>query len=122
MENSTLNNFEEGRVLLIDKPLEWTSFAVIQKIRSLINIRKVGHAGTLDPLATGLLIICTGKFTKRISEFMAGEKKKTGSFLPGAPTHPYDLHKEPEKFSYISPITKHHLYPPPHKLTHKKFL
>ncbi|HEY6063982.1 MAG TPA: tRNA pseudouridine(55) synthase, partial [Chitinophagaceae bacterium] len=58
------NSFEEGQLLLIDKPLRWTSFDVIGKIRNLIHVKKVGHAGTLDPLATGLLIICTGKFTK----------------------------------------------------------
>ena len=61
------NLFEEGQVLLINKPLHWTSFDAVRKIRNLIRIKKVGHAGTLDPLATGLLIVCTGKFTKRIS-------------------------------------------------------
>ncbi len=65
------NTFEEGRLLLIDKPLEWTSFDVVRKIRNAIKIKKVGHAGTLDPLATGLLIVCTGKFTKKINEYMA---------------------------------------------------
>ena len=65
-----LGYFEEGQVLLINKPLHWTSFDVIRKIRNIIRVRKVGHAGTLDPLATGLLIVCTGKFTRRINEFM----------------------------------------------------
>ena len=60
--------FEEGAALLIDKPLDWTSFDAVRKVRNLIKIKKVGHAGTLDPLASGLLIICTGKFTKKINE------------------------------------------------------
>jgi len=64
------NSFEEGRVLLIDKPLKWTSFDVVRKIRNTLKIKKVGHAGTLDPLATGLLIGCTGKFTKKINDFL----------------------------------------------------
>ena len=70
-----MNKFEEGQVLLIDKPLRWTSFDVIRKLRSILKIRKIGHAGTLDPLATGLLIVCTGKFTKKINEYMAKEKE-----------------------------------------------
>lgn len=65
--------FAEGKVLLINKPLGWTSFNAVKKIRGLIRIPKVGHAGTLDPLATGLLIICTGKFTKKINEYMGME-------------------------------------------------
>jgi len=85
------NIFEEGQVLLIDKPLEWTSFDAVRKIRNLVRIKKVGHAGTLDPLATGLLIVCTGKFTKRINEFMAPEKEYTGTFPLGAVTPTYDL-------------------------------
>lgn len=90
-----LNKYEEGQLLLIDKPLEWTSFNVITKIRSLINIRKVGHAGTLDPLATGLLIVCTGKFTKRINEYMAQEKEYTGTIVLGAVTETFDFESEP---------------------------
>lgn len=93
-----MNTFEEGQVLLIDKPLQWTSFDVIRKIRNLIKIKKVGHAGTLDPLATGLLIVCTGKFTKRINEYMAKEKEYTGTFTLGATTPTYDLESEPENF------------------------
>jgi tRNA pseudouridine55 synthase len=100
-----MNNFEEGRVLLIDKPLRWTSFDVIRKIRNLIRIKKVGHAGTLDPLATGLLIVCTGKFTKRINEYMAKEKEYTGTFTLGATTPTYDLESEPENFKPVSGIT-----------------
>jgi tRNA pseudouridine55 synthase len=98
------NIFEEGRVLLIDKPLRWTSFDAVRKIRNLICIKKVGHAGTLDPLATGLLIICTGKFTKRINEFMAQEKEYTGSITLGATTPTYDLESEPTNFKPVDNI------------------
>jgi len=81
--------------LLIDKPLHWTSFDVVRKIRGLIKIKKVGHAGTLDPLATGLLIVCTGKFTKKINEYMAQEKEYTGTITLGAVTPTFDLESEP---------------------------
>lgn len=96
--------FEEGQVLLIDKPLHWTSFDVVRKIRNLVRIRKVGHAGTLDPLASGLLIVCTGKFTKRINEYMAQEKEYTGTFTLGAVTPTYDLESEPENFKPLEGI------------------
>ncbi len=99
------NTFEEGRVILINKPLYWTSFDVIRKIRNTIKIKKVGHAGTLDPLATGLLIVCTGKFTKNINEYMAEEKEYTGTFTLGAVTSTYDLESEPENFQSIDGIT-----------------
>ena len=99
------NSFEEGRVLLIDKPLRWTSFDAVRKIRNLIRIKKVGHAGTLDPLATGLLIVCTGKFTKRINEFMSQEKEYTGSFTLGAITPTYDLESEPIEQRSLEGIT-----------------
>src|SRR5258708_31140609 len=92
------NSFEEVQVLLINKPLQWTSFDAVRKIRNLIKIKKVGHAGTLDPLATGLLIICTGKFTKKINEYQAQEKEYTGSFTLGAVTPTYDLESEPQEF------------------------
>jgi tRNA pseudouridine55 synthase len=104
--NKPLNIFEEGQVLLIDKPIEWTSFDVVRKIRNLIRIKKVGHAGTLDPLATGLLIVCTGKFTKRINEFMSQEKEYTGSFTLGATTPTYDLESEPTNFKDIDLVSK----------------
>jgi len=90
---------------LINKPLEWTSFDVVRKIRNLIKIKKVGHAGTLDPLASGLLIVCTGKFTKRINEFMAQEKEYTGTFTLGATTPTYDLESEPGNFRDIGMIS-----------------
>jgi len=101
-----LNIFEEGQVLLIDKPLYWTSFDVVRKIRNLLQVKKVGHAGTLDPLATGLLIICTGKFTKRINEYMAREKEYTGTVTLGATTPTYDLESQPENFKSIEQISE----------------
>ncbi|MEO6683726.1 MAG: tRNA pseudouridine(55) synthase TruB [Ginsengibacter sp.] len=100
----TENTFEEGRVLLLDKALDWTSFDVVRKIRNTIRIKKVGHAGTLDPLATGLLIVCTGKFTKRINEFMAQEKEYTGTITLGATTPTYDLESEPQDFKSLEEI------------------
>lgn len=99
------NTFEEGRVILIDKPLDWTSFDVVRKIRNTIKIKKVGHAGTLDPLATGLLIVCTGKFTKKINEYMSQEKEYTGTIHLGANTPTYDLESEPMNFKPIDGIT-----------------
>jgi tRNA pseudouridine55 synthase len=102
--------FEEGKVLLINKPLQWTSFDAVRKIRNLIRIKKVGHAGTLDPLATGLLIICTGKFTKRINEYMAQEKEYTGTFTIGATTPTYDLESEPENFQSFEFITSENVH------------
>ena len=101
-----MNTYEEGRVLLIDKPLHWTSFDAVRKIRNLVRIKKVGHAGTLDPLATGLLIICTGKFTKKINEYQAQEKEYTGSFTLGAVTPTYDLESEPRDLKNIDLITE----------------
>jgi tRNA pseudouridine55 synthase len=98
--------FEEGQVLLINKPLRWTSFDAVNKIRNLIRVKKVGHAGTLDPLATGLLIICTGKFTKKINEYMAQEKEYTGSFTLGATTPTYDLESKPVDFKPFEHVTE----------------
>ena len=98
------SRFEEGAVILIDKPLHWTSFDVVRKIRNTLRIKKTGHAGTLDPLATGLLIVCTGKFTKKINEFMAQEKEYTGSITLGAVTPTYDLESLPEQQKDISEI------------------
>ena len=98
--------FAEGKVLLIDKPLHWTSFDAVRKIRNTIKIKKVGHAGTLDPLATGLLIICTGKFTKKINEYMAQEKEYTGSFTLGAVTPTYDKESAPQDFKDWSTVTE----------------
>jgi len=108
----TLDAFQEGRVLLIDKPLNWTSFQVVNKIRWLIkqqfNIKKikVGHAGTLDPLATGLLILCTGKFTKKIETYQAQVKEYTGTITLGATTPSYDLESEIDQKFDISEISE----------------
>ncbi len=82
---------DEGRLLLIDKPLEWTSFDVVNKLRRILNTKKIGHAGTLDPLASGLLIICVGKMTKQIEKFMGLEKEYTGTFVIGRTTPSHDL-------------------------------
>lgn len=96
-------DFATGAVLLIDKPLEWTSFDVIKKVKSLLRHRlglkkiKVGHAGTLDPLASGLLIICTGKKTKEIDKYQAQEKEYTGTFFVGATTPSSDLETTTDK-------------------------
>ena len=103
-------DFEAGKVLLIDKPLHWTSFDAVRKIRNSIRIKKVGHAGTLDPLATGLLIICTGKYTKKINEYMAQEKEYTGSFTLGAVTPTYDLESEPQQQKDITGIRSEMIY------------
>jgi tRNA pseudouridine55 synthase len=100
------NIYAEGKVLLINKPLRWTSFDAVRKVRNLVKTKKVGHAGTLDPLATGLLIICTGKFTKKINEYMAREKEYTGTITLGATTPTYDLESEPEEPKDYSYVTK----------------
>lgn len=107
-------NFIKGEVLLINKPIGWTSFQVVNKIRWMLrknlNIDpKVGHAGTLDPLASGLLILCTGKFTKNIEEYQAYEKEYTGTFTLGATTPSYDLEKTIDKTFPIQHITPQHI-------------
>ncbi|GGE94349.1 tRNA pseudouridine(55) synthase TruB [Hymenobacter cavernae] len=84
-------DFEAGEVLLLDKPLTWTSFDVVRKVKNTLRIRKIGHAGTLDPLATGLLILCTGKKTKQIDLIQAQEKEYTGTFRLGQTTPSFDL-------------------------------
>ena len=99
------NPYAEGKVLLIDKPLYWTSFDAVRKVRYLVKTKKVGHAGTLDPLATGLLIICTGKFTKKINEYMAQEKEYTGTITLGATTPTFDLESEPQNFEPYEHLT-----------------
>ncbi len=104
MEKPQGSIYEQGQVLLINKPRDWTSFDAVRKIRNLVKTKKVGHAGTLDPLATGLLIICTGKFTKRINEFMAQQKEYTGTFTLGAVTPTFDLESEPGDFKDISQL------------------
>lgn len=104
-------HFEEGEVFLVDKPLDWTSFDVVNLVRSVIKrfhgIRKlkVGHAGTLDPLATGLLIICTGRMTKQIDNFQAQEKVYTGTMLLGQTTPTFDMESEADAFYSTDDIT-----------------
>lgn len=102
---TALTPFLEGKVLLLDKPIGWTSFNMVQKVRYLTRVTKVGHAGTLDPLATGLLIICTGKYTKQINTYMGMTKEYTGSMVIGATTPTYDLESEPENFKNIDHIS-----------------
>jgi tRNA pseudouridine55 synthase len=97
---------EEARVLLVNKPYEWTSFDVVNKLRYRLKIKKIGHAGTLDPLATGLLIICTGKMTKRIEEFMGLEKEYTGTFVLGQTTPSHDLETAVQDQRDISGLTE----------------
>jgi tRNA pseudouridine55 synthase len=96
--------YEEGKVILIDKPLHWTSFDAVRKIRNTLKIKKVGHAGTLDPLASGLLIICTGKFTKKINEYMAQPKEYSGTFTLGATTPTYDSESTPENLKDFTAV------------------
>lgn len=104
-------DFKNGQVLLINKPLHWTSFQVVNKLRWEIRRKfdlgkiKVGHAGTLDPLATGLLIICTGSFTKKIDEYQAQIKEYTGEITLGATTPSYDLETEVDETFPIDHIT-----------------
>ena len=104
--------FLAGQILLIDKPLGWTSFDLVKKVKNLIRTKynlkkiKVGHAGTLDPLATGLLIICTGKFTKGISEIQAQTKIYTGEITLGGTTPSYDLETEIDAEYETSHVTK----------------
>ncbi|TWF37404.1 tRNA pseudouridine synthase B [Chitinophaga polysaccharea] len=101
MQTNEKVNYQEGAVILINKPLTWTSFDVVRKIRNLTKA-KIGHAGTLDPLATGLLICCTGKMTKKINEYQAQEKEYTGTFTLGATTPTFDKESEPENFKDIA--------------------
>jgi tRNA pseudouridine55 synthase len=96
---------EPGRILLINKPMHWTSFDVVNKLRYKLKIKKIGHAGTLDPLATGLLIVCVGKMTKRIEEFMGLEKEYTGKFILGKTTVSHDLETAVSEHKDIGHIT-----------------
>jgi tRNA pseudouridine55 synthase len=97
----TAEDYLEGQILLIDKPLKWSSFQAVNKLKYILKRKynlpkkfKIGHAGTLDPLATGLLIVCTGKFTKRITDIQAQAKEYTGTISVGATTPSYDLETE----------------------------
>ena len=108
----TAEDFLEGQILLIDKPLTWSSFQAVNKLKYILKRQynlpkkfKIGHAGTLDPLATGLLIVCTGKFTKRIAEIQGQAKEYTGTFTVGATTPSYDLETEVDATFPIEHIT-----------------
>ena len=107
-----MHDFKKGEVVLINKPLTWTSFDVVNSFRYFIKSKlgfgklKVGHAGTLDPLATGLLIICTGPFTKKIEEFTEYDKEYTGTFVLGATTSSYDMEKPVDQTFPTDHLTK----------------
>lgn len=108
----TAEDFLEGQILLIDKPLKWSSFQAVNKLKYVLKRKfdlpkkfKIGHAGTLDPLATGLLIICTGKFTKKITEIQAQAKEYTGTIVLGATTPSYDMETEVDATFPIEHIT-----------------
>lgn len=100
----------EGHVLLVDKPLTWTSFDVVKKLKYALNIKKIGHAGTLDPLATGLLILCTGKKTKEIGQYQGMDKVYTGTFMLGQTTPSYDLETKPTEPVDILDITEDYIH------------
>lgn len=106
-------SYQNGQIILVDKPLKWSSFQVVNKLKYLLINKiglpkkfKIGHAGTLDPLATGLLLICTGKFTKRISELQGQLKEYTGTFFLGATTPSYDLETEIDENYSIEHISE----------------
>lgn len=105
------------QMILIDKPIGWTSFDVVNKLRYKLKIKKIGHAGTLDPLASGLLILCTGKMTKRIDEFQAQEKEYTGKFIIGQSTPSHDLETEVTETKDVTGITDDQIYQAAKKLT-----
>jgi tRNA pseudouridine55 synthase len=102
----TLQDIREGSVLLFNKPFDWSSFDVVNKVKRLTKA-KVGHAGTLDPYATGLLILCTGKFTKRIPEFQDTDKEYTGTMVLGATTPSFDMEHEIDQRFDMSGVTPH---------------
>ncbi|MBL3658484.1 tRNA pseudouridine(55) synthase TruB [Fulvivirga sediminis] len=104
------NTPPEGSVLLIDKPYQWTSFDVVKKLRYALKVKKIGHAGTLDPLATGLLILCTGKMTKQIETFQAQEKEYTGKFYLGKTTPSYDLETEVDSETSIDHLHEQEIH------------
>lgn len=120
-------DFEKGEVLLINKPLRWTSFDVVAKLKGVLRVKKIGHAGTLDPLATGLLILCTGKMTKQIDLYQGQEKEYTGTFRLGVTTASYDMEQPVDAHFPTEHITEDAIYnnirqftgtivqyPPPH--------
>ncbi|WP_297762494.1 tRNA pseudouridine(55) synthase TruB [uncultured Muriicola sp.] len=112
VESISKDEFLEGQVLLIDKPLGWTSFQAVNSVKWTIRKKfqlkkiKIGHAGTLDPLATGLLVVCTGKFTKKIAELQGQLKEYTGTMTLGATTPSYDLETEVQEFANTDGLNK----------------
>ena len=104
-----LDKYNNGQTLLVDKDLDWTSFDVVKKIKNIIKCKKVGHAGTLDPLATGLLIICTGKNTKKINDIQNQDKVYTGEFILGKSTPSHDLETEFNSQKDIKNITSNRI-------------
>jgi tRNA pseudouridine55 synthase len=113
MQTLSIDDYQNGQILLIDKPLKWSSFQAVNKLKYLLINKvglpkkfKIGHAGTLDPLATGLLLICTGKFTKNISELQGQAKEYKGTFFIGATTPSYDLETEIDERFDISHINE----------------
>lgn len=107
--NFNLQNLKEGAVILIDKPFKWTSFDVVNYIRKSVEV-KIGHAGTLDPLATGLLILCTGKFTKKIDEYQGMDKEYTGKIVLGQTSPSFDLETEISETKPVDDITEVQIY------------
>ncbi|WP_421895958.1 tRNA pseudouridine(55) synthase TruB [Marinoscillum sp.] len=112
-----VNAYTEGQILLIDKPLTWTSFDVVKKLRYALKVKKIGHAGTLDPLATGLLLIGTGKFTKKLNELQGLDKTYEGVITIGKTTPSYDLETEFDSEADISHLTMEDLQGAALKLT-----
>ncbi len=106
-----------GRIILIDKPLRWTSFDVVKKLRWAGKFKKIGHAGTLDPLATGLLILCTGKMTKQIDQYQAQEKEYTGTLVLGKTTPSVDLETVFDAEFDTAAITSEQIYAAARQLT-----
>ena len=111
------NKYLAGQVLLVDKPLEWTSFDVVRKLRNILKIKKIGHAGTLDPLATGLLILCTGKMTKQIERYQGQEKEYTGTLVLGKTTPSLDL-----ETAFDSDVPTDHLTPADVEAVREQFI
>ncbi len=105
-----MTDYNEGALLLIDKPYGKTSFQAVKHVRYITKAKKVGHAGTLDPLATGLLILCTGKWTKKITDLQLQEKEYTGTFTLGATRPSFDMETEIDQTFDISKITEDEIY------------
>lgn len=112
-----LDKYAEGQILLIDKPLTWTSFDVVKKLRNALKVKKIGHAGTLDPLATGLLLIGTGKFTKKLNELQGLDKTYEGIITIGKTTPSFDLETDFDSEKPINHLTEQEIQEAAIKLT-----